>query len=573
MKFVATIVVSMLVLISASVFAHHGAVTSGFLYKADELVEIQGELTEVLWRNPHLRARVRVTDAQGDETIWELELGPTPREFENMGILPDDLLGTVRAAGHVSKRDPHSLGVIYFLLPGGQEHVQGRNREMRWSNVQLFDVTPEIDAAKAEADRQSAEGIYRMWGRRLGRPLDNEITSQALTKQGEQLAAAFDPLTDNAQLDCRHGMPDTMFDPVPMEISKEGDHIRLHIAQYNIQRVIHMEAEPQHDERKKSPVGYSTGRWEGDELIVTTTDVDWPYYLNSGTPQSDQVEYTETFSMSDDGQTLSYSISINDPIVFAQPFTIERTREWTPGVEIEPFDCAADWQDPMAVRIADQQKAADRHEFDFPRDAARKPYQLFRFLGLEEGMVALDVGAYAGYTTEMLAAAVGAEGKVYAHNTEKVLKTYAEGYYERTMTERLANDRLPNVVSYLREYDDLGLEGQVDFAFLGNMLHDFYYRDGEENAIAFLQSIRRALKPGGVFGVMDHVGIAANDNQKLHRMTPQLARELLVKSGFVVEAESDMYANADDDHSLMVYNDAIYLKTDRFLLRARKPGD
>jgi len=231
----------------------------------------------------------------------------------------------------------------------------------------------------------------------------------------------------------------------------------------------------------------------------------------------------------------------------------------------------ADEIDPMGVRIAEQQKAPDRHQHDFRRDAARKPYEVFRFLGLDEGMVALDIGAYAGYTTEMLSAAVGPQGKVYAHNTVEVLKTYADGYYERTMTERLANDRLPNVVLHLREYDDLGLDNEVDFAFLGNLLHDFYYRDGEDNALAFLASIHKALKPGGILGVMDHIGIDGEKNNVLHRMTPQLAHDLLAQSGFKIEAKSNMFANPDDDHHLAVYNDEIYLKTDRFLFRARKP--
>jgi len=345
-KSITSVLIAMTVLISATVLAHHGPVTSGFLYHVDELVEIEGELTAVLWRNPHLRARMRVVNAEGDETIWELELGPTPREFENMGFLPEDLLGNVRAAGHVSKRNPHSLGVLHFLLPNGQEYVQGRNREPRWSNIRLTNVTPEVDLTKVEAAKQTAEGIFRVWGRRLGGPLDRDVNAQSLTEQGLQLTAAFDPITDNAQLDCRHGMPDTMFDPVPMEISNEGDHIRVHVAQYNIQRVIHMEVDPLHGEPKGSPVGYSTGRWDGDVLVVTTTHVDWPYYLNSGTPQSDQVNYTERFSVSNDGQTLDYSITISDPVVFPNSFIIERTREWTPGVEIEPFNCVADWSDP-----------------------------------------------------------------------------------------------------------------------------------------------------------------------------------------------------------------------------------
>ncbi len=225
----------------------------------------------------------------------------------------------------------------------------------------------------------------------------------------------------------------------------------------------------------------------------------------------------------------------------------------------------------MAERIRQQQQAPDRHEFDHRRDGPRRPFDTFQFLGLQAGMVALDVGAYAGYTTEMLAAAVGSKGRVISHNRERVLLAYADGYYKRTMDERLANDRLPNVEIHLAEYEDLGLKDEVDVAFLGNMLHDFYYRDGEAKALAFLAAIRDALKPGGTLGVMDHVGETGYDNAALHRIEPAIARRLLERAGFVVEAESSLFANADDDHSLMVYDDTIYLKTDRFLFRARKP--
>ena len=225
----------------------------------------------------------------------------------------------------------------------------------------------------------------------------------------------------------------------------------------------------------------------------------------------------------------------------------------------------------MKQRFDQQQAVSDRHRFDARRDIARKPYELFQFLGVRAGMTTLDVGAYAGYTTEMLSAAVGPKGRVYSHNTEQVLNNFAQGYYKRTMDERLANNRLPNVVLHIREYDNLGLKGEVDVAFIGNLLHDFYYRDGEENALRFLQSISDALKPGGILGVMDHVGIEAGDNKSLHRMTPEQARELLEKTGFEIEAESTLFGNPEDDHMIGVYSDAIYLKTDRFLFKAVKP--
>lgn len=231
---------------------------------------------------------------------------------------------------------------------------------------------------------------------------------------------------------------------------------------------------------------------------------------------------------------------------------------------------ADEWQE-MSDRIEAQMKAPDRHHWDLRRDEPRKPFETFRFLGLTEGMVVIDVGAYAGYTTEMLAAAVGPHGRVYSQNREEVLLEYAEGYYKRTVDERLANDRLPNVVLHLSEYDDLGMDNELDLAFLGNLLHDFYYRDGEEKALEFLGSIRAALKPGGILGLTDHVGIEGMNNADLHRIEPDIVRRLLRSAGFVIEAESDLFANPDDDHSLMIYNEAIYLHTDRVLIRARKP--
>ena len=160
------------------------------------------------------------------------------------------------------------------------------------------------------------------------------------TERAHELIAAYDPLADNADIQCRQGMPDTMYDPTFLEITNLGDTIDMHVQEFNIHRTIHMtENDPE-----PSDAGYSTGRWEGDTLIVNTTQVDWPYWSEIPVPQSDQASYLERFSISDGGRTLHHSITITDPVVFAEPFTIERTREWTPGVELLVRECV-DWSD------------------------------------------------------------------------------------------------------------------------------------------------------------------------------------------------------------------------------------
>jgi predicted methyltransferase len=89
--------------------------------------------------------------------------------------------------------------------------------------------------------------------------------------------------------------------------------------------------------------------------------------------------------------------------------------------------------------------------------------------------------------------------------------------------------------------------------------------------VEFVKTLYAALKPGGVLGVIDHVGIAGQNNAMLHRMLPQQARDVLTKAGFKIEAESNVLANPADDHTKGVFDPAIRGHTDQFVFRARKP--
>lgn len=210
-----------------------------------------------------------------------------------------------------------------------------------------------------------------------------------------------------------------------------------------------------------------------------------------------------------------------------------------------------------------------RPQADRDRDADRKPADLMMVFGVQPGMTAVDVVAAGGYMTEVLAIAVGPTGKVYAQNPTAFLQ-FNNGLYGKQIAERLANNRLPNAVRLDGDLPGAAGANSVDVAVTVMNLHDIYNRS-PQTAQAFMKSVFDTLKPGGVFGVVDHVGVDGEDNAKLHRMQKQQAIDVAKAVGFIVEADSNILAHGGDDHTKAVFDAALRGKTDQFTLILRKP--
>ena len=211
-----------------------------------------------------------------------------------------------------------------------------------------------------------------------------------------------------------------------------------------------------------------------------------------------------------------------------------------------------------AALMADVRPAEEKE-----RDAARKPGEVLNFVGINAGMNLLEISAGAGWYTEILSAAVGSNGSVIAQNAPRFEERVGEAAHARA-------ERLGNVEVRFVDVGALGLMNEVDAAFTALNLHDAANRS-EEGGLAFLAGIYAALKPGGVLGLVDHVGIDGQDNADLHRIQKARAVDLLSRAGFDVEAESDMLMNSADDHTLSIRDESLGRATDRMLIRARKP--
>ncbi len=107
MRTMYVVLVTSTLFLAWSASAHHGPIGNPELYLAENLMEFEGEITDVFWRNPHPRLRMSVVSDSGEETIWELELDSSPIGYSRRGISAEDLRrsGTKsewRASSHCS---------------------------------------------------------------------------------------------------------------------------------------------------------------------------------------------------------------------------------------------------------------------------------------------------------------------------------------------------------------------------------------------------------------------------------------------------------------------------------------
>ena len=219
--------------------------------------------------------------------------------------------------------------------------------------------------------------------------------------------------------------------------------------------------------------------------------------------------------------------------------------------------------------------SSDRTDSDRERDAGRQPAAVLEFFALEPGMTVLDMFSGGGYYTEMIAFVVGEKGKVVAHSNQ----AYAQ-FVGDEPNVRYAEGRLANVEIMMAENNELELPANTfDAVMMVLAYHDIYYTSEESgwpkiDGPNLLAEFFSGLKSGGILAVVDHYAVAgspAETGGTLHRIDPELVIAEIQAAGFVLDGKSDVLRNLDDDHSLNMFDEQIRGKTDRFVMKFRKP--
>lgn len=214
----------------------------------------------------------------------------------------------------------------------------------------------------------------------------------------------------------------------------------------------------------------------------------------------------------------------------------------------------------------------ERFAKDREKDADRRPFDVMKFAGAAPGQKVIDMFSAGGWYAELLARTVGPTGQVYMQNPTNARMA------EKAAAERLADNRLPNVVRWDKLINEMDLPpAYFDGAMLNLVYHDFYTLSDDVDDV--LADLYAGLKPGAWLVVVDHSAPAgtgksfATDPRGAHRIDEAFAKESFTKAGFVLEAESDLMRNPADDRQKAFFAPEMKGKTtDKFILRFRKPG-
>lgn len=242
----------------------------------------------------------------------------------------------------------------------------------------------------------------------------------------------------------------------------------------------------------------------------------------------------------------------------------------------EAASASASTQADYTAQIAAAVASPDRPEKARALDEGRKPVETLAWLGLKPGIAAADLIPGEGYWTEIMAHVTGAGGSVAALQPEQFYNGEAEAAAWAEMARRA-----PGITLKRYPFDAFSYTSEsLDFAIMNLNYHDLYwvserYKIPYTDPNGFVRGLYAAMRPGGIVGIIDHVGPAGDTREvveKYHRIDPAVVIADFKRAGFILAGQSDLLANPDDDHTVNVFNPAIRGKTDRFILKFRKPG-
>ena len=220
----------------------------------------------------------------------------------------------------------------------------------------------------------------------------------------------------------------------------------------------------------------------------------------------------------------------------------------------------------IAKAVADAERPAEGRTLD----PLRKPAETLAFSGVKPGMTVGEFYPGGGYFTRMIAGVVGPKGHVYALENEGwkgAVKADQELFTECKKCTNVTMDSKP--------FGTVSFPKPLDLVWVTQNYHDLKIAEyGKVDTAAFDKAVYKALKPGGIFFILDHQGPAGMtdaDIAKMHRINRDVVVKEVTSAGFKLVAEGKFLRRPGDDHTKPIFDKAIQGHTDQYALKFVKP--
>ena len=318
-----------LLLMASPAHSHH----SGSVFDTSVIRAVRGTVTRFRWGNPHVYIYVRAENERGELAEWEIETDATPiltRSGWSSGTL---VPGETVVARVNPVRDPTRTHARLVSLTKEDGSV--------WSARSSFAGSTSDLAPKAQA--QSIAGVWatplstnaQLWALR--------DSQRKLTDAAAAIQAAYDPADSPAGQCIAYPTPTFLAVPYLNEIEIFDDRITITGEFYNTVRTIWTDGRGHPDDGVLTNQGHSVGHWEGDVLVVDTSQLqEHRSSLIDGSPMGPRRRITERFRLSEDRSQLLIDFRVEDPDYLAEPFSGTLTWVYMPQLELVGIECDPD---------------------------------------------------------------------------------------------------------------------------------------------------------------------------------------------------------------------------------------
>ncbi|MDH3692112.1 MAG: DUF6152 family protein [Gammaproteobacteria bacterium] len=311
------------ILLATPAIAHHNWAA---FYDVKGDIEIEAVVSSITWRNPHVRMSFTVDAGTANEKVYTTESNSVA-SLARMGVTKELLtVGTkVRVAGYPNRSRDDDLFMNHLLLPGGREIVFLRTAEPRWPDAERIGNTDALHGRVVEEDfAKRPTSVFAVWSTIYGakgshmaiRHPDGEYSIDYGEQRGAGECVSKDLWTQ-------------MGAPYPIRLIDKGDTVIIHAEEYDTIRPVQLVADHNDPGTVKNNLGYSTGRWVGDTLVVITT------FKGSNSP----VQMHESFTLSPDHGRLNYSQIVINPESDNLPTVNAKWWGYVPDSFVQPYDC------------------------------------------------------------------------------------------------------------------------------------------------------------------------------------------------------------------------------------------